>query len=264
MGEHLFTKGDVLRSIEGLMRAAREGDEDFRNLVDPDFTLMADYAHPESVEPLVLLSSTLRELVDPSVSIDDSDIWDVVHERGLWVVCGRMSISNDITSSTLQVTMVWRQRGDGLMLLHVHASHPRVLSAPGTVDVGSLGTMRDQLFDTVPHYASMRSMPSDVRTEYRDVGGLVHFLADSEVICFEAKGKLCTVHAVGSEPFDVRATLKSMARPGFYQIHRSYLVNTSHITSIRRYVAVTRSGMEFPIGKERYMDLRQALIGKSE
>ena len=46
---------------------------------------------------------------------------------------------------------------------------------------------------------------------------------------------------------------------GFLRIHKSYLVNTMYIDSVRRYRASLTDGQELPIGKERYMELKKHL-----
>ena len=93
------------------------------------------------------------------------------------------------------------------------------------------------------------------------------FLEIAQIVYAETDGHGCVVHTT-SRSYEVNQLLgeleKKLADFGFFRIHKSYLVNKAYIREICRYTAVLSNGIQLPIGKKWYMDLKKCLKERGE
>ncbi len=54
--------------------------------------------------------------------------------------------------------------------------------------------------------------------------------------------------------------METLCPPEFWKVHRSYIVNTRYVTSIKRYQLELISGITVPIPANSYMEIKQRLI----
>ena len=243
---HLFTEKEVDTFLRCL-------DKDFSWVADTEGIFMQGVgAFAENVE-------TERRL--PPVSITREEYAVAAHERHLWVVYGRFTLEGLSQTATVHFTFVWMQRQDELFLLHANASHAEAAPAEGADQTAKIAQAR--MFLDAP--AGKTDPPSgepkrgpEAKIRFRDMEGRIHFLFAHEIVYIKSGNLLCEVHT-GQETFQTRATLRDLELPGFFLIHRSYLVNTCYMSAIRRFEATLLDGTRLPISRERYMEFKRFL-----
>ena len=161
-------------------------------------------------------------------------------------------------SATVHFTFAWIQRQDGLFLIHANASHAQSGSIPAKDAAPAGKTAQARMFPDVSGTTALSAEAPENKFRFRDMEGRIHFLSAQEILYLKSGDLLCEVHT-GRETFQTRATLRRLELPGFFLIHRSYLVNTTYIHAICRYQATLLDGAELPISRERYMDLKRYL-----
>ncbi len=240
---HLFTEKQV---------------DTFLRCLDKDFTWVADTegifmqgvgAFAENVE-------TERRL--PPVRITQEEYAVAAHEGKLWVVYGRFAVEGLSQSATVHFTFAWIQRQDELFLIHANASHAQPDPAPteSAAQAAKLAQARMFLDQSAPDIAPSREPGEKIR--FRDMEGRIHFLFTHEIIFIKSGNLLCEVHTQ-QETFQIRTTLRDLDLPGFFLIHRSYLVNAYYVHDIRRFEATLLDGTKLPISRERYMEFKRFL-----
>lgn len=114
------------------------------------------------------------------------------------------------------------------------------------------------------HYVTARrqaasAAPTDDRIEVRDGGGAV-FLAPGDILWVEAAGNYVEFHTTGGRTHLVRGTLASwerqLAARGFIRVHRSRLVNRTHISALKPTpsgdLEISLSSGQTLVGSRRY------------
>ncbi|MTQ96853.1 DUF4440 domain-containing protein [Pseudoflavonifractor sp. BIOML-A6] len=240
---HLFTD----KKVDAFLRCL---DKDFSWVADTEGIFMQGVgAFAENVESESRL---------PPVEITQEEYAVAAHERKLWVVYGRFTVAGLSQMATVHFTFAWIQRQNDLFLGHANASHAQPDTAPAesTTQAAKLAQARMFLDKPVANVAPVGAPGEKVR--FRDMAGRTHFLFAHEIFYIKSMNLLCEVHTE-QETFQTRATLRDLKLPGFFLIHRSYLVNTYYVNTIRRFQATLLDGTELPISRERYMDLKRHL-----
>ncbi|MGN0448539.1 MAG: LytR/AlgR family response regulator transcription factor [Acutalibacteraceae bacterium] len=83
-----------------------------------------------------------------------------------------------------------------------------------------------------------------------------------DIIYLEAFSHKTKVVLINKEFFTNESISSIEKRLGndFYKCHRSYIVNLKHINSIKKYDAVTDSGLSVPVSRRLYNDFNNAFI----
>ena len=236
--------------------------ERFVLFLDRDFSFIADD------EPIFLqgipafLENTRRESQSIPVELSQEEYTLLAHERHLWVTFGRFHASCPPMTATIHFTFVWRQKGDDMLLLHANAAHARPVAPAGVVVTPDMEIAQAHMFDQSPapppQPAGGKTYP---KRGYRDLDGHIRYLTDGEIVYCQSRGKICEIHSTTQPPFSVRTSLHTLQQPGFFLIHRSYVVNLSYVKQICRYLVTLENGTELPIGQEKYLPLKRALGG---
>lgn len=94
-------------------------------------------------------------------------------------------------------------------------------------------------------------------------GAGYHRIAVEDIQYIEVEGR-GTAFVTGSGTVHTRMKISELegdaVLAGFVRCHQSFLVNLSHLVSVRRYTAALRSGAEVPISKQRYDATRLRLL----
>lgn len=154
-------------------------------------------------------------------------------------------------SSKIAFTFVWKQTEETLLLVHANMSHNR----PQTRNSGGLPEAGRSIAG-LP--AQPPSAGPETKMSLRDLNGKIHYIFPSEIQYIKSDNKICHIFTAESD-FPVRITLHRLYRPPFLLIHRSYLVNKNYVREICRYQATLLNGIQIPIGKEKYMEIKKAL-----
>ena len=221
-----------------------------------------DFQWGENLKDFYRLSQ--KEYEEPPVLLSDEEYHVLFHERNVWVVYGRFKImtgrdKGSVLHAHVRCTFVWRKVDGDLKLAHVHGSHAH------DIPITNLFPVSTPLGDNISYFDYMKQMDA-LRTDgekiaFRDRDKNYRYLFPSDIIYLKAAAQWSIVYTK-TESFQVWGLLAEYQKrlpDMFCRIHKSYLVNSMYIDSIHRYRAVLKSGLELPIGKERYMDLKQFL-----
>lgn len=243
---HAFTERDIER---------------FSAYLDEDFSFAADDAPLFIRGKAAFLESIRAEQALPPVTICDEDYTLLCRDVHLWAVFGRFTAYAGSASSMVRFTFLWRQNRDEMRLLHADAVHVRPVPPELLATAPDTAAAQAHLFDPPAVRAAIGGMNGapPPKYAYRDIEGHSRFVSDIELLYVERVGANARFHAAGGAVFDVRISLDALERPGLARIHRTYLVNLSYIRELCRYRATLLDGTELPVGKERFMELRQKL-----
>lgn len=115
------------------------------------------------------------------------------------------------------------------------------------------------IFDYIAARRQAAATAEDNRIEVRD-GGAAVFLAPGDILWVEAAGNYVEFHTAGGRTHLVRGTLASwerqLAARGFIRVHRSRLVNRTHIGALKPTpsgdLEITLSSGQTLLGSRRY------------
>lgn len=88
-----------------------------------------------------------------------------------------------------------------------------------------------------------------------------HYVNPDDILYIEAEGKRSIVHCLES-CFPITSLISEVSKqmPGtFLRVHRSYLVNTAHISGMRKFMLELSDGTEIPIPERRYTEVRREI-----
>lgn len=246
----------------------------FLHCLDPDFSWVADTEGIFLRGADAFAENVRTESGLPPVRIVREEYAVAARDRRLWVVYGRFSAESAGQAATVHFTFAWVQRQEGLFLIHANASHARsapvlgegAFAAPagqaspakGTSSAGAPSSAGGASPAGKAAQARMFLDAPEDKLRFRDMEGRIHFLFPREILYFRSRDPLCEVHTV-RETFQTRAALRGLVLPGFFLIHRSYLVNTAYLRTLRRFRAALPDGTELPVSRERYMALKRFL-----
>lgn len=250
MNYRRYTELEVVEKTRGAIHLfIRKQIDPFVKLLDEDFVWIGDY------EPLYMrgipafLESVQEELQELPVEITNEEYALLSHEQHMWVTYGRFTATCNGLSTRIHFTFVWQQKGDDLLLLHANANHAQKMPQ---------ATAQSKIFELSPKENQQAYREDEKKLTFRDLNGSIRYLFTKEIRFMQATNKVCEIFTQ-EDSFSSRITLKEIASPPFFQIHRGYLVNLSYLREMRRYCAILLDGTELPIGKERYMDLKHHL-----
>ncbi|MEG2022076.1 MAG: LytTR family transcriptional regulator DNA-binding domain-containing protein [Oscillospiraceae bacterium] len=233
------------------------------DMLDDNFVWIGAYEFQYIRGKKEFLNSIKAESKEMPVHVSEEEFHILAHDRYLWTVYGRYTATaiqedNTMLLAKTRNTFVWKQVDDKLMLLHIHGSHAR------DVPLEFSGNLPPSITDSTAWFESLKKVDRLVgppkKLTFRDGDGTYHFVLPSEILYIKAEAKQCTVHT-GNDCFVARVLLKDFAdkSPLFLQCHRSYIVNIHSIKAIKRYELKLSDGTVLPIGKERYMDVKEHL-----
>lgn len=256
--EALEKTRDVIRAFTG------RDMERFLAYLDEDFTFLADDAPLFLRGKAAFLESTRAEGQTPPVSVSDEEYLLLAQDYRLCVTFGRFTASTPPMRARIHFTFVWRQTGDKLLLIHASASHVRDIPAEVLSTAPDTDAAQAHMFDTPQIRAAVTAMGAEPQRKrsFRDLDGHIRYLADSELMYVESLGKTSRFHLAGGTTFLARDTLHSLERPGLMIIHRSYLVNLAYVRELCRYKVALIGGEALPVGKARYLAVKDRLQAK--
>lgn len=245
-----YTSQEVVeKTREAIHMFARKQMDSFVKLLDNNFVWIGDY-EPLYMRGISAFSESVQEeSQELPVEITNEEYALLSHERHMWVTYGRFTATCYGLAARIHFTFVWQQKGNNLLLIHANANHAQKMPQ---------STAKSKIFESFPQEIRQSYRADTKKLTFRDQNGSIRYLFAEEIRFMKATNKVCEIFTQ-VDFFSSRITLKEMATPPFFQIHRAYLVNLSYLREIRRYCAILLDGTELPIGKELYMDLKQHL-----
>lgn len=200
----------------------------------------------------------------PPALLSDEEFHVLFHDRNVWVLYGRYKITTvledkAVTHAHARGTYVWRKIDGELKLIHVHTSHAQDVPLNQLAPQPGPLTLDSNYFEYVQKMDPVRN--NTEKLSFRDREKHYHYLLPSEIVYLQASGQWTIVHTESGsfQTFGLLAEYEKITPEIFRRIHKSYIVNSMYIDTICRYTATLRDGREFPIGKERYMELKRYL-----
>lgn len=162
-------------------------------------------------------------------------------------------------SATRLLTVCFTLTDDGWKAFHIHSS--RKASEQVDEEVFPLKTSRET-YEYVREILRTGSkagiLPSRVLLEGNTE---TRYTDPDQILYVEAEGKHSVVHCLDGS-FTVNKMISDVEEqvPGtFLRVHRSYLVNTAHISGMRRFVLELSDGTEIPVPERRYGEIRREI-----
>lgn len=207
---------------------------------------------------------TKKEYEEPPVLLSDEEFHLLFHERNVWILYGRYKITampedGSVLHAHVRGTYVWRRINGELKLAHVHGSHAQDIPLNQLFTQPEPLTLNTDYFDYLKRMDMVKS--NSEKLVFRDRDKNYRYLLPSEILYLKAALQWTIVYTQSGsfQTWGILAEHEKKMPDLFRRIHKSYLVNTMYIDSIRRYQVTMKDGQEFPIGKERYMGLKRFL-----
>jgi len=249
---HRYTEQEVIdRTKEAIHYFISKQINPFLEMLDGDFVWVGDY-EPLYMKGITAFLESVKEEIQEQlpISITEEEYALLSHERRLWITYGRFTATINRQVSRIHFTLVWRQKNDRLLLLHANANHAKPMSQSDA---------QSRIFE-LPSCSRPPIHTTEAKKQaFRSLTGSIHYLLPEEIRYIKADNNVCQIFTT-SGFFSCRTTLKKLTSPPFLRIHKSYLVNSSHLREICRYQATLLDGTKLPIGKEWYMDLKQWMM----
>lgn len=269
MAYHTITTKEILQKTKEALHMFFERNIDsFLQLLDEDCVWIGSYEAQYAKGKQKFLQLTKKESKEQPVHLSEEEYTLLFAERNHWTVYGRYTITAKQTDGTLliikgRMTFVWERKQGHLRIIHIHCSD--ALDVP-------LQHVQGKPQPTIPqpensgwfdYIRQIDLAAQNSRIQLRDSLGSIHWLFPAEIIYVQASNKKSIVHT-GTDTFYTRMTLRELSQKddNFALIHRSYMINRSYLKEFKRYQATLMDGNILPIGKERYMALKQSLNNK--
>lgn len=232
----------------------------FVEYLDESFVFVADYSSLFLHGIPEFIAYTREEIELPPVEISREEYEIIAHERHLWVSCGRYIASSNAVGETIvskhHFTFTWRQSGNDLKLIHAMACHAKDFPPESNPSESPAKLMQAKIFDNIPSQPATTAVHQKI--SIRDISGKIRYIYPDEILYVKIDNKISSIY-MGTECFSARIKLSDLQIPNLLSVHKSYRVNQQYIREICRYQATLFNGIQIPIGKSRYMDVKKAL-----
>lgn len=239
----------------------------FAVVVD-DCTLISDKG--TAIQGIEQLRSIMRKRANaPSMMVRETDFrlvsaQEEPHVGSNAVVTGSYKLYSSpreqlLYAATQFVTMCFTLTDEGWRAFHMHTS----LKPSDSVeeDIFPIKASRET-YEYVREILRTGSkagiLPSRIMLENNESSRYVN---PDDILFVEAEGKRSIVHCLHTT-FPVSSLISEVIPqlPGtFLRVHRSYLVNTAHISGMRKYTLQLSDGSEIPIPERRYAEVRREI-----
>lgn len=205
--------------------------------------------------PAMMVRETDFRLMTPHCSIEASGSAVVVGSYELYT-----SPREQLLYASSQVmTLCFRPTEAGWKAFHLHVTN--TLSEPVAEEIFPVRASRET-YEYVREILRTGTrtgiLPSRIMLEGVDNA---HYVNPDDILYIEAEGKRSVVHCLEAT-FSIASLISEVAKqmPGtFLRVHRSYLVNTAHISGMRKFMLELSDGTEIPIPERRYIEVRREI-----
>ena len=270
MKYHSYTENEVLIKSQEAVRIYFCRDMDaFARMLDDGFIWIGSYDFHYTKGKENFLKASKPESKEVSARISEEEYSLLCHEKNIWIVYGRFTASAWENEETLmysrqRLTMVWKQVRSELKLLHINCTMARDI--PIETDSALTGDrLKEDVrwFDYIRRFEAVKE--KEKRITLKDSKGRIHYLFPIEIISIRVENRLSTINT-GNDSFTVRRNLNQLSQeiPQLLQVHKNWLINPAHVQTIQRYTITLLPGMEVPVGKSRYNEVKEALVRRKQ
>lgn len=210
---------------------------------------------------------TASEYREPPVKLTEEEYHLLPHTSSIWIVYGKFLVTAvlkdaGILCTKTRITFIWKRKNEKWKISHMHVSNSQdyLNQEPYQESKGFF----EYLGQFIP---AIRTAGEPLeKLSIRDHNGCYHYLFESEILRIEASNTYCRIILYNGS-FMVRqkiSELESSFSESFVRIHRSHLVNLSHIYKLKRYEALLSDGTKLPISRDRYMETKNRLKNRAK
>ena len=170
------------------------------------------------------------------------------------------SLQNDrhFLFAKTRCTFVWKRKKDSWILLHIHTSQARdiPLEYDSTYQLPNIN-------EYTSWFQYLREVDfndtKNKRIQFNDIDGVTHYLLLSEILYIQSNDKICTIYTFGDN-ISIRSSLNDLECLSFLlRVHKSYLVNSYYIKSIKRYQIQLINDVIIPVSQKNYLNIKKQL-----
>lgn len=236
----------------------REVDGLIQYLAD-DFMWVGAFDFQYATNKEQFLNITQSELNSLPFNIMDEEFFLLSKNSSMYVVCAKLKLfvqtdENTIVRTHTRLTIIWKYYDNELKLSHVHGSNAQDI--PLSVSVKNTDYSHDKGFFT--YINSLNNSGLNDKISFRDVDGKYRYYLPEEIIYLEANMQNTRVYT-SNECVVISGLLLEQGKKlpkQFYRIHKSYIINTDFLKSLKRYQVELSNDIILPLSKEKFMDFR--------
>ncbi len=191
--------------------------------------------------------------------------FNVVQNQGAsCTICGRYLVQTSTEADYFlqaeqRCTFVWELISDTPKIRHMHISNPmgELKIADGSRFVNEIGQMAKKYLEE-----KIQDLTGSQIVVPRRDGGTI-FLLLRDILYAEARLRYCEVSLENGEQITLNMSLTEFAKltdDYFVKVHRSYLVNIRHVSTICPYEITMQNGLRIPVPQKKYTAVRQMLM----
>lgn len=267
MAERKFSEQEIIEKTKTVLHSFYNRDiPAVVALMDEDCVWIGTYDSQYTYGKKAFLEETKPESKETAVQILQEEYGLLFHEKKYSAVYGRYTVAGEQDDGTVllakvRLTFIWKQVGDDLLAIHIHCADAR------DVPLQYESSKVEELSQTLSWFEYIRRIDTQThqaeRVLLKDRNGLVHTLLPMEILYVKASDKESTVYT-GAESFVTNYSLRELEGqcPFLLRTHKSYLVHPAYIKGIRRYSLTLQNGVELPVSKGQYMDIKKRLSQK--
>ena len=251
-----YTEQEVIQKTrEALTFFSQKRINQFTAMLAKDFVWIGDYTPLYMRGIPAFVESVRSEAQELPVQLSAEEYNLLAHQKNLWVVFGRFTVTAFNISTKIHFTFVWEQKENALLLKLANATHAKEMEQ----NDGQSKFFTGNENELIP-YDDMQK-----KITLRDMNGTTRYLNTDEICYIKSNNKYCDIFTK-DDSFPCRITLSELTVSPFIRIHKSYLVNPAYIRQLRRYSVTLSDGLELPVSRNFYMELKNKLfsLGKTE
>lgn len=206
------------------------------------------------------VSEYMRKIDVPICEILEKEFQTVANSDNLYIVAGWMKVatsreSSEILSAVQRITFIWKTEDKQLWLLHFHVSNPIEFQRKDEYFPHSAGKETFQYVKKMLRQKRRRLIACGKQDQ-------THVIWNKEIVYIEAENTDSVIHCLHRDILcrESISELEKKVGEGFIKTHRSFIVNSRYIISIRRYHLVIYQGIELPIPEKKYREIKEQVL----
>ena len=206
------------------------------------------------------VSEYIRKIDVPICEILENEFQTVINSDNLYIVTGWMKVatsreSDEILSAVQRITFIWKTEDRQSWLLHFHVSNPIEFQKIDEYFPHSAGKETFQYVKRLLRQKRRRLIVCGKNDQ-------THVIWNKEIVYIEAENTESVIHCLHRDILSRESIskLEEKLGEGFIKFHRSFIVNSRYIISIRRYHLVIYQGIELPIPEKKYREIKEKVL----
>lgn len=236
--------------------------ETYLHYLADDFLWIGAFDFQFTMNKADFLKTIQSELNSQSFTMLDEEFMLLSKTPTTYIVCARYKLiaqnnDNSLIRTHTRMTIIWKYIGDELKLCHVHGSNSQDIPISITTEDIPL----DPPNEFFTYLNSLNLTNTKDKLVFRDMNGNFKYFIESEILYLEANSQSTYLYT-SNECLEISGILLENSKKlssTFYRIHKSYIVNSLLVTSLKRYQVTLTNNQTFPVSKEKYIAFREFL-----